>query len=154
MNVSILLQFSISKKWFEHCLSLIRFPLPIPWLHTCVIASATLRGRMFGNTQSRFIHKNIDSHSFPARESNPSFKIDSRSDPLKISRPYLLSVNYFTTRACGLWINNQVDLSLTNESINYSSKDQSINLAFYDWHCISKQSNRHERPGRSRLSAM
>jgi hypothetical protein len=36
------------------------------------------------NTQSRFIHKNIDSHSFPVRESNPSFRIEST---IRISNP-------------------------------------------------------------------
>jgi hypothetical protein len=57
------------------------------------------------------------------------------------SRPYLLpscrfsrllvSVNYFTTRACCamLLVNKQGDLSLGNESINYSLMDQSIKLA-------------------------
>jgi hypothetical protein len=64
---------------------LIRFPLPIPRLNTCVITSAILRGRMCCNTQSRSIHKNIDSHCFPAQESNPWFKKDPRSYPLKIS---------------------------------------------------------------------
>jgi hypothetical protein len=48
-----------------------------------------------------------------------------------------------------LLVNKQGDLSLTNKSINYSSTDQSIKLAFYDWHCISKQCNQHEQLGRS-----
>jgi hypothetical protein len=55
------------------------------WWTNSLAQSATLRGRMCCYTQSRSIHKNSDSHSFPVRESTPAFKKDPRSYPLKIS---------------------------------------------------------------------
>jgi hypothetical protein len=142
---------------------LIRFPLPIPWLNTCVIVSTTLRRRMCCNTQSCSSHKNDDSHSFPAQGINPLFRIDPRSDPFKISigsKTVSFAEQPFQSFDLFQWtisphvpvvlrINKQVNLSLTNKSINYSLTDQCIKLAFNNCHRISRQSNWSEQSGRS-----
>jgi hypothetical protein len=52
-------------------LFLMKVSTPVPRLNTYVTVSATLRGRMCYNTQSRSSHKNSDSHSIPVQRMSP-----------------------------------------------------------------------------------